>query len=270
MKKSKCLFVHLCFLSTVALLITSLSLPQAHAALSSQKPTAQKAAQQDPPPAQEITTSKKQSRGAVKSEIGLNIPEWGVSIDAAFNPELDDIIPGYHILNIVLTNRRGEAIDLSPGSDKWVVVDKSGRKHTAFNHVNQFDKKLWEKLPPKMQKLLDYPTKVNPGKSVKIDVFLNKTIPLFNFKEIAWRSDHFDKTFNVYTTYEDKLNVPNSKEFDVQTEPALQNPEADIDGLPEDLGEDETIQPPSKFDVQNQEKLDAQINQPQEQTIVIH
>lgn len=220
-----------------------------------------------PPPAAKESTKKKSNNGPVSSEIGLNIPEWGIAIDAIFNPELDDLIPGYHVLNIVLTNRRGERIDLNSSLDKWIVTDRSGHKHTASNHVKNFDKKLWEQLPPKLQKLLDYPPSVNAGKSVKIDIFISKSVSLHNFKELAWRSEFFNRTFNVFTTYEDKITTPNEKEFEVPKNTAALESEFDPNNPPEELPEETNEdRVPSKFDQQNQ----TPIEQPQEQTIVIH
>jgi len=157
---------------------------------------------------------KDKKTNVIRSEAGLNIPEWGVAIDATFNPELDKIIPGYHIVNIVLTNRRGKAIMLSTAEDKWIFVDSMGKKHTAYNHIKQFNKALWPKLPLRLQKLLDYPHLVNPGKSTTIDVFLPDNVDLFNFREIIWKSAHFRKEFSIFTNYEKNLSInSNEKEF---------------------------------------------------------
>ncbi len=158
-------------------------------------------------------TSVKDQQG-VSSSLGLNIPQWGISVDAIFDPRLTDIIPGYHIVNLVLTNRRGEAIMLDALRDKWTIVDHLGKRRTAFNHVEQFDKKLWSQLPDRLKQMLDYPQALSPGKSITIDVFLPKDVSLVNFKEVIWKSQHFDKEFNMLTRYEDQLSVPNDKEFE--------------------------------------------------------
>jgi len=157
---------------------------------------------------------KDKNSRVIRSEAGLKIPDWGIAIDATFNPQLDSIIPDYHILNIVLTNQRGQPISLKAKDDKWIIVDSMGKRHTAYNHITQFDKELWNKLPRKLQLLLDYPHAVSSGKSTKIDVFLPKSVDLFNFREIIWKSSHFNKEFNVFTTYEKDLSIPNLKEFD--------------------------------------------------------
>jgi hypothetical protein len=164
--------------------------------------------------------AKGNKTGVVRSETGLNIPKWGLAIDAIFDPRLDDIIPGYHIINLVVTNRRAEPIVLNAKLDKWIVIDHIGKKHTAQNHVKFFNRKLWPLLPDKLKQMLDYPHQIGAGKSVSIDVFMSKSVDLFNFKEVIWRSAHFNKEFTVFTNYEDNIKVPNnSHELDVEQKP---------------------------------------------------
>lgn len=152
----------------------------------------------------------------VKSSAGLNIKEWSIAIDAIYNPQLDRILPDHHIVNIVLTNRREEPIILHPGQDRWVIIDSLGKRHTADNHIKQFDKKLWQRLPKRLQTLLAYPHVVNPGKATTIDVFLPKSVDLTNFREVVWKSSHFDKEFNIFTDYEKTLSIKdNPKEFNI-------------------------------------------------------
>lgn len=143
----------------------------------------------------------------VTSEAGLNIPDWGLSVDAFYDPRLTDLIPGYHIVNIVVTNRRNTPIQFDPSHDKWVIVDKEGRKHTAKNHVEQFNSKLWTQLPEALKSKLDYPKTVDPGHFTTIDVFVPKNTDLLNFKEVSWRSHFLAKEFNIFTSYENELNV---------------------------------------------------------------
>lgn len=147
----------------------------------------------------------------ISSEVGLKIPEYGIAIDAVFNPELTDIIPGYHILNVVLSNHRADTVGLNRKTDRWVIIDRNGKKHTANNHVTDFNDKLWNELPEELQQLIDYPTMISPGKSVTIDVFVSKDIELTNFKEVRWRSQHFAKEFNLFTNYEQKISLGSEK-----------------------------------------------------------
>lgn len=149
----------------------------------------------------------------VTSEAGLNIPDWGLSIDAFYDPRLTDLIPGYHIVNIVVTNRRNAPIQFNPSRDKWIIIDKEGRKHTAKNHVEQFNSKLWTRLPDILKSKLDYPQTVDPGHFTTIDVFVPKNADLLNFKEVSWKSHFLAKEFNVFTSYEGELSVaPDDKQ----------------------------------------------------------
>ena len=118
----------------------------------------------------------------IRSEAGLNIKDWGIAIDALYDARLDDLIPGYRIINIVLTNRSAEDIQLSTNKDKWYILDNMGKKHTAYNHVKDFSEKIWVELPGKMQDMLDYPHTVSPGKSTNIDLFFPKEIDLYHFR----------------------------------------------------------------------------------------
>jgi hypothetical protein len=169
------------------------------------------------------STNVKQSDNVVRSEVGLNIKDWGLAIDAIYDPRLDDLVPGYHIVNLVVTNRSGDAIQLNTRRDRWYIIDSMGKKHTAYNHVKQFNEKLWPQLPKKMQDMLEYPHVVNPGKATNIDVFLPKSVDLHHFREVVWKSEHFNREFNVFTNYEKNLALPNSKEFDANKKNLVDN-----------------------------------------------
>lgn len=156
---------------------------------------------------------KTQDQKNISSEVGLNIPSYGIAIDAVYDPRLTDLIPGYHIVNIVVTNRRGEPVKLSTRDDKWSIVDDMGKKHTAHNHVKEFDRKLWPELPAKLQEMLEYPHHVSPGHSVTIDVFLPKSVALNHFREVIWKSAYFEMEFDLFTNYEKILSVPATNEF---------------------------------------------------------
>lgn len=164
-------------------------------------------------------TSKKKARAQdaenARSEAGLNIPEWGVAIDAFFDPRLTNLVPGYHIINIVLTNRRGSPILLSPTEDRWAVIDNSGKKHLAKNHGRALRGGVWDGLPSALKEKLSYPTAVKPGNFVTIDVFVSDDVDLSNFREIIWNSYALDKEFNIFTNYEDNISIPTAKDHPI-------------------------------------------------------
>jgi hypothetical protein len=143
----------------------------------------------------------------VRSEAGLKIPEWGIAIDAIYNPALDNLIPGYKIVHIALTNSRAQEVQLNPASDRWYITDFHDKKHTAINHVKAVSDELWESLPPKLQAKLDYPKVVLSGKLTTIDVLIPSEVDLFNFKEVSWKSAFFKRSFDMYTNYESKIEA---------------------------------------------------------------
>lgn len=146
-------------------------------------------------------------------EAGLKLPQWSIAIDASYDARLDDLIPGYRIVHVVLSNSREDAILLDPAKDRWMITDNAGRHHTAINHVKKIDRKLWEEMKPDLKKKLDYPTSVKPHHLTTIDLFFSKSVDLFQFREISWHSSHFNKTFDIYTAYEKELSVdPDDKQ----------------------------------------------------------
>ncbi len=154
------------------------------------------------------------ARGSSKkiiSEAGLNIPQWGVAIDAVYDSRLDNLVPGYKILNVILSNRGAANIFLDPRKDKWYVIDNIGKKLRASNHLRLDNEKVWSSLPLGLRTKLEYPQTVRVSHSVKIDLFFSNDVSLGGFREIGWDSDHFKKEFNVITATEknqDDANEP--------------------------------------------------------------
>lgn len=144
----------------------------------------------------------------IQGEVGLNIPEWGVAIDAIYDKQLDDLIPGYKLLNVVLTNRSQEGtIYLDPKKDKWVIRDNVGKVHRAINHLRFINNDLWTRLPVELKNRLEYPNGVRSGKTTKIDLFFPVSVELNNYRELTWRSSHFKKKFVIINTVEKNLDI---------------------------------------------------------------
>lgn len=154
----------------------------------------------------------------VRSEAGLNIPAWGVAIDAVYDKRLDNLIPGYKMMNVVLTNRSPSTIYLDPRRDKWIIRDSVGKSHSAINHLRFTDEKIWLALPVGLKDQLEYPHAVRTGNSTKIDLFFPAGTELAGFREISWRSDHFKQVFDVYTAMEKNLDWdPKSEKTPTET-----------------------------------------------------
>lgn len=190
-----------------------------------------------------LSKSQKKSKSpqSIQSEAGLKIPEYGIAIDAYYLPALDQLIPGYRILNVLVQNNRPEPIDLDVAKDKWQIVDHMGQKHKAFNHIKFFEKNLWEKMSDKAKSKLNYPNLVPSGKMVAIDVFFPNSVELNNFQEIRWDSAFFDKEFNVFTAYERQLKI----EYD--TTKVLDMPKSDSEIQNDKAQQDAYLQARDEF-----------------------
>lgn len=177
--------------------------------------------------AKKNSTQETEDPHVVRSETGLKIPSYGLAIDAYYSSDLDRIIPGYRILNVVIQNNQNSQIDLDVVKDKWFVVDHMGKKHKAFNHITQFKKSLWDKMSEEAKNKLKYPSTVPPGKLVAVDLFFNDSVELHNFQELHWDSDFLQKEFAIYSNFQSeiKIDYSTSKVLDFPEDPNASNPE---------------------------------------------
>lgn len=136
----------------------------------------------------------------VESEAGLNIPEWGIAVDGLYDKRLDNLVAGYKILNVIVTNRSGKNISFDPRKDQWHVRDSVGKTHKAITHLKIGDRRVWEALPDALKKKLEYPQLVHNGNMAKIDLFFPFHADLDNFRSLEWRSSFFKKSFVILST----------------------------------------------------------------------
>ena len=95
--------------------------------------------------------------------------------------------------------------------------------------------------------MIDYPHQVGVGKSVSIDVFVPVSVDLFHFKEVAWKSYHFNKEFSVFTNFEDSLSLPNKKELVIPSK-------KDSTNLEDAQASEDGYKVPDKFKKQEEQK----------------
>jgi len=62
---------------------------------------------------------------------GANIPSAGLAVDASYDPRLDDLVPGYKVINVAVFNQSLNIITLDPSSDRWWVKFADGKKKKA-------------------------------------------------------------------------------------------------------------------------------------------
>jgi hypothetical protein len=103
---------------------------------------------------------------------GANIPSVGLAIDASYDPRLDDLVPGYKVVNVALFNQSFNIIVLDPSMDKWWVNFPDGRKKKVLFDLRSQAPEVWSKLPEKAKSLIAYPLYLPVGARQVIDLFV--------------------------------------------------------------------------------------------------
>ncbi len=171
----------------------------------------------------------KKNKKIIESEAGLNIPEWGIAIDAIYDNRLDDLLPGYKILNVVVTNRATAPLSLDPIKDQWTLHNHLDKKIRAINHLRLVDEKLWDSLPVGLKSELDYPQIVRVGHTAKIDLLFRDSVDLNGFRSLEWVSNFLKKTFIIHTALEKNLEWEHKEEPipQIPAKPAEPDPPAE-------------------------------------------
>ncbi|MBX7147877.1 hypothetical protein K1X76_02225 [bacterium] len=164
------------------------------------------------------TSKRTKEPKVIESEAGLIIQGWGIAIDALYDDRLDNLVKGYKILNVVVTNNNQNNILLDPLKDKWELEDSLGKKSTAINHLRLASEKLWVSLPEGLQKNFEYPQVVKPNKSAKITLFFPINTSLNNFKALSFKSFSIKKTFSILMSVENNLEIDDPRDKNPDTE----------------------------------------------------
>ena len=154
--------------------------------------------------------SKKESK--TSSTQRLNIPNWGINIDATYDKKLDEVVPGYKILTVAITNRSVDMIKLDPNNDQWTIEDAWGRKQRAVISLRIKDPRVWDILPPKVKDLVEYPAGVQMGYSQTFDLFFPKSVELEGFRGIAFYSATMHQNFDAVSSSSLERAVPAAPE----------------------------------------------------------
>lgn len=129
---------------------------------------------------------------------GTRSPALGVSFDLSYEPTTDNIIPGYHILQVGMGNHSLKVIELNPMADAWYLVDRRGKKQKAIISLRRTDPDVWASLPVRLRRLIEYPLMINVSEIKSIDLLFVDRIELSEFREVIYESSTLGKTIRVY------------------------------------------------------------------------
>lgn len=158
-----------------------------------------------------------------KTSHHMEASKNGIVIDATYDPRLDNLIPGYKILTIALTNNSADVLKLNPIKDRWEITDAAGKNRRAINSMRVHNPSLFGRLPSKMQNLVDYPIGISVGYSETIDVFFPLNTDLRNFRNISFYNAAIDQKFDAMANL-DSQDATSMEQ--INAEAAAQNPKA--------------------------------------------
>jgi hypothetical protein len=128
---------------------------------------------------------------------GTTTPTLSMGFEAAYDPRLDNVIPGYKILTVAITNSALEYLQMDPLVDQWWVIDRSKSKHKAILTLRDKNPDVWAKLPPRLRQIIEYPLMVRIADTATIDLLFPNNVRLNEFREVVFRSSSRQKIIHI-------------------------------------------------------------------------
>lgn len=128
--------------------------------------------------------------GAKKQQVvrapGGTATSLGLVVDASYDSRLDNLVPGYKILDVVLINQSFNIIMMDPQSDRWEIkLSGDGKSVNAIHDLRGQLPKVWSTLPDRLKQLLSYPLALPIGAREVVDIFVPENVDLTRFTELA-------------------------------------------------------------------------------------
>ena len=116
---------------------------------------------------------------------GASIIPLGLTMDASYDPRLDNLAAGYKVINVAMVNQSLSIIYLDPERDWWAIKLKGRRRHQKVIHdLRRQDPKAWATIPEKARHLVGYPLALPVGARQVIDLFVPGPIDVESFNEL--------------------------------------------------------------------------------------
>lgn len=128
---------------------------------------------------------------------GTAAPALSLGFEVAYDSQTDNIVPGYKIITVAITNGSLEYLQTDEMVDQWWVVDRSKARHKAVLNLRDKNPDVWAKLPPRLRKYIQYPLMVRIGESATIDLLFPDNINLNEFREVIFKCSGRQKTIHV-------------------------------------------------------------------------
>lgn len=128
---------------------------------------------------------------------GTVSPVLGVGFDVNYDPQLDNVVPGYKILTVAYTNNSMKLIQMDPFIDKWYVIDRRGSKKRAIVNLRNEDPDTWGGLPKRLKVLIEYPLLIPVGETITIDLLFRDKLNLEAFKSVIYQKKDAGQEFRI-------------------------------------------------------------------------
>jgi hypothetical protein len=126
--------------------------------------------------------AKKQN---IRAMGGTNIVPLGIAIDASYDPRLDELVPGYNVINVAVINQSFNIIYLDPEKDIWKIRLAGQNKPIKATHfLRRDDPKAWAEIPERAKGLVGYPLFLPVGARQVVDLFIPDTVDVVRFNEL--------------------------------------------------------------------------------------
>lgn len=142
----------------------------------------------------------KKSKDVLTNQLGYVLPKFHFSIDGYYDARTANMMPGYTALTVAVANKGFQNIAMRPDKDVWRVKERGGKWHKAILDIQYQEPEYWQRLSPRAQQLILYPTEVPPGYTQTFQLFVPGKVNLAGFDAIKYRSGNAKKTF-TFTRY---------------------------------------------------------------------
>ncbi|PIU57349.1 MAG: hypothetical protein COS89_04745 [Deltaproteobacteria bacterium CG07_land_8_20_14_0_80_38_7] len=131
---------------------------------------------------------------------GVPIPGVGIAIDASYDARLDNLAPGYRVLNVAIVNESLNIIALDPTKDEWwikVSGKQKKKKYKLISDLRTEDAKAWNQIPEQVRKMISYPLALPIGGRQVIDLFVAEDVPVEEFTDLIVLLNSVGTTFII-------------------------------------------------------------------------
>jgi len=165
---------------------------------------------------------EKEDNPKSSSSAHVDVNKEGIVLDAKYDNRLDNLIPGYKIVTVALTNNGIDIIKLNPLKDRWEIIDAYGKPRRAINSLRISNPRIWSGLPEKVKGLIEYPVGVSIGYTETMDLFYPANLDLTSFRSVTFYNAATDKKFDVVANLDSGNAESVQKEMESSAPPVVQ------------------------------------------------